>query len=343
MADTLQRSRVLAEFTASVLPVSTEISVEACAVCKTYPGNIRALNLLSFCIRRGSIFALLGPNGAGKSTIVKIFTTLSQPDSGEAKVTGLDVTHYPHLVRNLIGCVPQHSTVDLDSTGRENLTLQGRLYGLRGSSLKNTVSSLLDRLGLSESADRIGREYSGGMQRKLDIALGLVHHPEILFLDEPTTGLDPKARNDLWKEIQQLSQQGMTILLTTHYLEEADRLAQRVAIMERGQVVVEGPPEELKARLRGDSIRIEFASPFPQSRVESALERISGLRELHIESDVLHLRADDGAGMAPTVLLALQSENIRIASVKIAGPSLDDVYLRYTGRTLSKAESDGRS
>ena len=213
---------------------------------KTYPKGTRALDGLTFSVRRGAVFGLLGPNGAGKSTAIKILTTLSQPDSGSATVAGIDVLANPQAVRRAIGCVAQRSSVDMPSTGRENLTLQGQLYDLTGHELKSRVSELLERFRLTEAADRVAKTFSGGMQRKLDIAMGLIHHPKVLFLDEPTTGLDPEARADMWNEIARLSQEGLTILLTTHYLEEADRLAERLAIIDRGRVVVEGTPEELK-------------------------------------------------------------------------------------------------
>ncbi len=186
-------------------------------------------------------------------------------------MAGIDVTKYPERVRRSIGCVAQKSGVDRESTGRENLTLQARFHGLRGAEVKRRTDELLARFGLAEAADRLARTYSGGMQRKLDIAMGLVHSPQVLFLDEPTTGLDPQARASLWSEIERLRGEGLTILLTTHYLEEADRLAQQVAIVDKGRIVAQGGPEELKAELRGDSIEIEFAQTAELSRVEATL------------------------------------------------------------------------
>ncbi len=203
---------------------------------KTYPGGIRALDGLGFEVEPGTIFGLLGPNGAGKSTTVKILTTLSRPDSGTASVDGIDVLRQPELVRRSIGCVGQRSAVDLTATGRENLALQARVYGLQGRGLRSRVDELLQRFGLAEAADRVSTTWSGGMRRKLDVAMGLVHRPRVLFLDEPTTGLDPEARAELWAEVQHLTEsEGLTILLTTHYLEEADRLARRLAIVDRGR------------------------------------------------------------------------------------------------------------
>src|ERR671936_698181 len=194
-------------------------AIEARDLVKTYPGGVRALDGLSFAVEPGTVFGLLGPNGAGKSTTVKILTPLSRPDAGVARVAGLDVARQPDQVRHAIGCVAQRSAVDREATGRENLALQGHLYGLRGRALKRRADGLLERLGLAEAADRVARTWSGGMQRKLDVAMGLIHQPQVLFLDEPTTGLDPEARADMWHEIARLAREdGLTVVLTTHYL-----------------------------------------------------------------------------------------------------------------------------
>src|SRR5213593_979297 len=206
-------------------------AIEASNLRKTYPGGVRALDGLSLAVEAGTIFGLLGPNGAGKSTTVRILTTLSHPDSGEARVAGLDVVRNAERVRRSIGVVGQKHGLDPEATGRENLEMQAEIYGLAGAARRQRVEQLLERFGLAEAAGRLAKTYSGGMQRRLDIALGLVHRPSVLFLDEPTTGLDPEARAELWQEIERLSRdEEMTILLTTHYLEEADRLAARLAI-----------------------------------------------------------------------------------------------------------------
>jgi ABC-2 type transport system ATP-binding protein len=209
--------------------MQTSATIEARDLTKTYK-DVRALDGLGFAVEAGTVFGLLGPNGAGKSTTVKILTTLTRPDGGQASVAGVDVLRHPDRARRAIGLVAQRSGVDLEATGRENLTLQGQVYGLRGAELRGRVGELLERFGLAEAADRVARGYSGGMQRRLDIAMGLIHRPRVLFLDEPTTGLDPEVRADMWAEIAHLSgAEGLTILLTTHYLEEADRLAGRLA------------------------------------------------------------------------------------------------------------------
>jgi ABC-2 type transport system ATP-binding protein len=230
---------------------------------KTYPGGVQALDGLSFTIEPGSIFGLLGPNGAGKSTTVRILTTLSRPNAGRAIVAGIDVLREPEQARRVIGSVSQRAAVDPDATGLENLALQGRLYGLRGDELRRRVSELLDRFTLSEAAGRLARTYSGGMQRKLHVAMGLVHRPRVLFLDEPTTGLDPEARAELWDEIGRLARtEGLTILLTTHYLEEADRLAGRLAIVDRGRIVAEGTPRGSRpSQRRRDQCRAARPGP----------------------------------------------------------------------------------
>jgi ABC-2 type transport system ATP-binding protein len=314
-------------------------AIEAHDLVKTYGGKVRALDGLSFAVEAGAVFALLGPNGAGKSTTIKILNTLSHPDSGSAMVAGFDVLKEPERVRRAIGCVAQKSGVDPEATGRENLTLQGRIYGLRGQALKSHVDELLKRFRLTEAADLVARTYSGGMQRKLDIAMGLVHRPRVLFLDEPTTGLDPEARAGLWEDISRLANEdGITVLLTTHYLEEADQLARRLAIVDRGKLVVEGTPDQLKGELLGDAIHIEFASAEAESNVRGALNLLDGLSEIVVDGHSLHARAAQGATAVPGMLAALESNGLKVASVKVARPSLDDVYLHYTGRTFSEAD-----
>src|SRR6478672_12805389 len=224
-------------------------------------GEVQALDGVSFEVREGEVFGLLGPNGAGKSTTVRVLVTLTHADDGAASVAGHDVRRDPNAVRHLIGYVPQDSGVDQFGTGRENLMLQGRVQGMGGRALRERSDELLDLVGISDAADRIVKTYSGGMRRRLDIALGLVHRPRVLFLDEPTTGLDPEARVALWEEVGRLAaQETLTILLTTHYLEEADELADRLAIVSGGKVVVEGSPAALKAGLRGDAVHVELAN-----------------------------------------------------------------------------------
>jgi ABC-2 type transport system ATP-binding protein len=312
--------------------------IEASDLQKAY-GQVRALDGIGFEVAPGTIFGLLGPNGAGKSTTVKVLTTLARPDAGEARVAGHDVLRDPRQVRRSIGVVAQRSGVDRDLTGRENVKLQGHLQGMRGRELDSRVDELLDGFGLAEAAGRVARTYSGGMQRRLDIAMGLVHRPRVLFLDEPTTGLDPEVRAVMWQEISRLNaDEGLTILLTTHYMEEADQLASRVAIVDRGRVVAEGSPAQLKAGLRGDALHIELEGANVNGNVQGALDGVSGLREVVVEGRSLHARADDGARAVPSVLAALDAHSVPVASVTVGRPSLDDVYLRYTGRSFAEAQ-----
>jgi len=319
-------------------------AIEAEGLVKTYPGDIRALDGVGFRVEAGTIFGMLGPNGAGKSTTVKILTTLSRPDEGRAIVAGFDVLERPSDVRRAIGVVSQRSGVDREATGRENLRLQGQLFDMGGRALEGRVSELLERLGLTEAADRIVKTYSGGMQRRLDVALGLVHQPKVLFLDEPTTGLDLEVRADMWGEITRLaSEEGLTILLTTHYLEEADRLAKRLVIVDRGRVVAEGTPDELKGVLKGDAITVELEEPDLDGRVERALAPMFDVREIQLDGKTLRARSDDGARAVPAVLQALEAGGAPVASVTVSRPSLDDVYLRLTGRSFAEADTAAES
>ena len=317
----------------------TATAVEARDLVKTYPGGVRALDGLSITVQPGEVFGLLGPNGAGKSTTVKILTTLARPDSGSAYVAGQDALRHPDRVRRLIGTVSQRSGADPTATGRDNLLLQGRLYGLRGAELRRRVAELLDRFDLSAAARRAVRTYSGGMQRRLDVALGLVHRPQVLFLDEPTTGLDPEARAQMWAEIGRLAgQESMAILLTTHYLDEADRLAARLAIVDGGHIVVTGSPDQLKGELRGDAVHVELATDHvDESAVRAALDRVPAVRDVGLAGRRLSARADDGGAAAPAMLAALDQARVPVLAVTVARPSLDDVYLRYTGRRFAEA------
>jgi ABC-2 type transport system ATP-binding protein len=338
---------------------STDCAIEAHQLVKTYAvrghkqgapkGEIRALDGLDISVPRGIIFGLLGPNGAGKTTAVKILTSLARPDAGTARVQGVDVLARPGQVRHLIGVVAQRSGADPTATGRENLILQGRLYGLRGEAVHARADQLLAHFGLTGAAERLVRTYSGGMQRRLDVALGLMHRPAVLFLDEPTTGLDPESRAAMWQEIARLAAiEGMTVLLTTHYLEEADRLASRLAIVDRGRVVASGTPDELKGELRGDVVRIELpaeaSAETDRGVIRGVLAGLPEVRDVVVAGRDVSARSDDGAAAVPIVLAALQRAGINATSVAVARPSLDDVYLRHTGRRYAEtqiSEEDG--
>jgi ABC-2 type transport system ATP-binding protein len=315
-------------------------AIEAHDLVKTYPKGVRALDGVTFAVEEGTIFGLLGPNGAGKSTTVKILTTLSRPDEGRAVVAGFDVVRQAHEVRHAIGVVGQKPGVDPDATGRENIHLQGDLYGIPRRELKARVNELLQRFGLADAADRLVRTYSGGMQRRLDVAMGLVHRPQVLFLDEPTTGLDPEARAEMWSEIERLTAEGVTVLLTTHYLEEADRLASQLAIVDRGRIVAEGTPEELKAALRGDALVFELAEAPHNGSAVDALSSLPGLREPSLDGRVLRARADEGARAMPAAIAALEAAGLVVAAATVSRPSLDDVYLSHAGRTFGEADEE---
>ncbi|MFJ1882242.1 ABC transporter ATP-binding protein [Streptomyces sp. NPDC088137] len=315
-------------------------AVAARNLIKTYPGDVTALRGMDLGIEAGAVFGLLGPNGAGKSTTVKILTTLARPDSGTATVAGHDVLRHPDRVRRAIGVVAQKSGADPVATGRENLLLQGRLYGMRGAAVKRRAGELLDRFDLADAGDRQVKGYSGGMQRRLDVALGLVHRPEVLFLDEPTTGLDPEARTAMWEEIARLAgDEGLTVVLTTHHLEEADRLAERIAIVDRGRIVVEGTPDELKGELRGDAVHMELRAGVDTGAVTTALTGLPGVHEALVDGRRVSVRAGDGAAAVPVLLAALERAGAAVAAATVARPSLDDVYLRYAGRRFSEAET----
>jgi ABC-2 type transport system ATP-binding protein len=315
-------------------------AIEAVDLRKSYGEDVQALDGLTFSVPAGTVFGLLGPNGAGKSTTVKILTTLAHPDGGSAKVAGHDIQREPALVRESIGVVSQAGGLDREATGRENLRLQGQVFGMGGRELERRIDELLEQFRLSDAGKRLVREYSGGMQRRLDVAQGLVHKPKVLFLDEPTTGLDPEVRAEMWDEIARLAGAGLTVLLTTHYLEEADRLAAQLAIVDKGKVVAEGSPDELKRELRGDAIHIELGTETAgEAAVREALTRVDGLDEIIFDDRILHARAEDGARTVPAVLAALDGADLEVAAVTVARPSLDDVYLRFAGRTFGEAES----
>lgn len=319
-------------------------AIEAVDLRKSYGEDVQALDGLSFSVSAGTVFGLLGPNGAGKSTTVKILTTLAHPDSGSAKVAGHDILSEAARVRESIGVVSQAGGLDREATGRENLRLQGQVFGMGGRELERRIDELLEQFRLADAGKRLVREYSGGMQRRLDVAQGLVHRPQVLFLDEPTTGLDPEVRAEMWEEIARLAGAGLTVLLTTHYLEEADQLAAQLAIVDKGKVVAEGSPDALKRELRGDAIHIELgAETTAEAAVREALARVDGLDEIIFDDRVLHARAEDGARTVPAVLAALDGADLEVAAVTVARPSLDDVYLRFAGRTFGEAESGDKT
>jgi ABC-2 type transport system ATP-binding protein len=298
-------------------------------------GSVEAVRGVSIEVGRGEIFGFLGPNGAGKTTTLRMLTTLLPIDSGAATVAGYDVRVSPGEVRSRIGLVSQRGGADELASGRENLQLQGRLYGGGRDEVAARVEELIDVLDLGEFADRRVRTYSGGQRRRLDVGLGIVHQPEVLFLDEPTTGLDPQNRANLWEHIGGLRERGTTVFLTTHYLEEADVLCDRLMIMDHGTIVAEGTPRELKRRVAGDAIVVSLRDG------ERAAERAAGLlaaergvREVSTEGSQVRLYVEDGGAALPMVLRLLDRADIALRTMTLSEPTLDDVFLRQTGRSL---------
>ena len=311
-----------------------ELAVEAVGLRKTYPGNVVALNGLEFSVNQGTVFGLLGPNGAGKSTAVKVLTTLIRPDGGTARIMGRDVVEDAGRVRHSIGVVAQRSGADRNATGRENLVLQGQLFGMRTRDARRRAHELLVQFRLEDASDRVVRGYSGGMQRRLDVALGLMHRPSVLFLDEPTTGLDPEVRAEMWNEIERLAAEGMSVVLTTHYLEEADRLASDLVIVDRGVVIARGNPRQLKDDMQGDGVLVELAEHASEQLVHAAAGRIDSLADVVVQDAQLRARCADGARVIPELLAALEAEHVDVISVSVTRPTLDDVYLKLTGRSM---------
>lgn len=318
------------------LPVPS--AIEAVELEKTFGGSVRALDKVTFSVPAGTVFGLLGPNGAGKTTAVRILTTILVPDGGAARVLGHDVVHQAAQVRASIGLAGQYATVDENLTGKENLHMVGRLNHLSTSSSAARASELLDLFHLSDAADRTLKTYSGGMRRRLDVAAALVARPAVLFLDEPTSGLDPQSRIDLWDMIEQLVAVGTTVLLTTQYLEEADRLAQSIAVVDMGHIIAEGTPSELKASLGATVLDIGMSDARAAAEVASLLVSV-GAKAPSVVGSSVELAVDDGPRAAMEALRALDQRAIVPLRFALREPSLDDVFLALTGRTT---ELEGR-
>ena len=300
---------------------------------KDYPAGVRAVDGASFQVQPGSVFGFLGPNGAGKSTTIKILTTLALPTAGRAAVGGFDVVGEAERVRRIAGVALQEIGIDPLMKPMELLTLQGQLFGERRAAAQARAAELLELVGLTEAVDRRAGTYSGGMRRRLDLAMALVHQPKVLFLDEPTTGLDPASRRDVWDEVRRLNRElGITIFLTTQYLEEADELADTVAIIDAGRIAIEGSPAKLKASLGGESINLLFDS---RPSAELALSELNGMGDqLQLDRDVVRLYMSRAAESIPAVLNRLQQSSITPLSLTLTQPTLDDVFLQVTGQRL---------
>jgi ABC-2 type transport system ATP-binding protein len=315
-----------------------EIIVED--LMKTYPGKVKvtAVNGISFQVDAGKIFGFLGPNGAGKSTTIKILTTLALPTSGWAKVGGFDIVSQATDVRRVAGVALQDIGIDPLMKSMELLVLQGRLFGANKSEATTRARELLELVQLSDAADRRVGTYSGGMRRRLDLALALVHQPKVLFLDEPTTGLDPVSRRDVWREVRRLNREiGITIFLTTQYLEEADELADNVAIIVDGKIATEGTPAKLKAAMGEESINLVFETPEIAEQGRTSLERMGD--RIQLDRDTVRLYLSKAAGSIPIVINQLQQVGLTPISLTLTQPTLDDVFLQVTGQRLVASEA----
>src|SRR6188474_3710789 len=299
---------------------------------KTRTGLVEAVAGVDLHVDAGEIFGFLGPNGAGKTTTLRMLATLITPTAGDATVAGADLRREPALVRQRIGYVPQGGSTDPAETGRGELVLQGRLYGMDATTAKARAAEVLAALELEDAADRKIATYSGGMKRRLDVGLGIVHRPAALFLDEPTTGLDPQARARMWEEIRALREHGTTVFLTTHYLEEADALADRLAIIDQGRIVAEGTADELKRQVAGDVITVGVNGA--TERVLETVRLQPFVREASGEDGSVRLYVDRGEEAVPQLLRILDGAGLAPSSIALHRPSLDDVFLRQTGRSL---------
>jgi ABC-2 type transport system ATP-binding protein len=310
-------------------------AIETIALVKSF-GATRALDGLELTIRGGSVYGLLGPNGAGKTTAMRVLTTLLQPTSGTARVLGLDVARDAAAVRRKVSLTGQYASIDEDLTGHENLVLVSRLLGMSWAAARARATELLTAFALSEAAKRQVRTFSGGMRRRIDIAASLVTRPEILFLDEPTTGLDPRSRNQVWDLVRQIAAAGTTVLLTTQYLEEADRLAERMAVIDHGRVIAEGTSRELKASIGGSALRFQLANPDQHAEAHALVTRLLGDGVLpNNDPTAISAKVADAA-VAASVLSALSQASIPLSDFSLGTPSLDDVFFTLTGRPPEK-------
>lgn len=308
---------------------------------KSRQGTVEALRGISLSVEAGEIFGFLGPNGAGKTTTLRILATLLPPDKGHAKVAGHDLIREPERVRASIGYIGQMGGTDYSATGRENLLLQAQLYGMSRRAAQARAATLIEQLEMASFADRFVRTYSGGQRRRLDLALGLVHRPGLLFLDEPSLGLDPQSRALLWKEVLALRAAGATLFLTTHYLEEADSLCDRLAIIDDGRIVAEGTPIQLKQQIVGDVLTLRLERPeVARTPALELLRTYPYVRDIQEKQESFQVYVDQGEESLVKILHVLEAAQIGVASVALARPSLDDVFLRQTGRSLGDQQGN---
>jgi ABC-2 type transport system ATP-binding protein len=309
----------------------TPLAIEATGLVKAF-GETRAVDGVDLAVPSGSVYGVLGPNGAGKTTTIRMLATLIRPDAGSARVLGHDIVSEPDAVRGVVSLTGQLASVDEDLTGRENLILIGRLLGLRRVAAKERAAELLEAFGLAEAATRLVKNYSGGMRRRLDIAASIVVTPQLMFLDEPTTGLDPRSRNQVWDIIRMLVAGGTTILLCTQYLEEADQLAEGIAVIDHGKVIAEGTPGQLKASVGSGALHVRLLDPDQRPEAEQVLARELGTVHLEPDPAALSVQCADGDRGAEAVA-ALTRAGVRIADFSLGQPSLDEVFLALTGHT----------
>jgi len=317
-----------------------EAIIETFDLTKIYNETIVAVDHINLEIKEGEIFGLLGPNGAGKTTTIRMLTTFTKPTSGTAQVAGYDIIKEAAKVRRVIGYSAQEAGVDLNATASENLALFGRYHHLSGQILKVRIKELLELVDLIDVADRLVKTYSSGMRKRLEIATALIHKPKILFLDEPTLGLDVQTRANIWNYIRKLNEEGTTIILTTHYLEEADKLCDRLAIIDHGRIVAMGAPDELKRKIKGDSISLTFSIEnldnlkLIMSKAKQMLTDQAYVKDVRQSGNRLIVYVNNGNSAIPRILHLLQDEGLNVETVTLSRPSLDDVFLMCTGRTM---------
>ena len=322
---------------AATAGASDALAIETRSLTRTFKGGVEAVRGVDLRVAEGEVFGFLGPNGAGKTTMVRMLCTLLPPTGGSARVAGVDVIADPAQVRRQIGVALQEIGLDPVQSGRELLELQCGLYGIRGGRAKARTVELLELVGLSDAADRRTKTYSGGMKRRLDLASALVHSPAVLFLDEPTTGLDPSSRRTIWEEVRRINDAGTTVFLTTQYLEEADQLCDRLAIIDNGAIVAEGTPGELKAKMGHDVVTLALGDA-EAAAIEAAVRPLAGLERVAAGPDAVALYVEDGAGSITEIVRLLEGARIRVGAITVSRPSLDDVFLQATGRRLEGAE-----
>jgi ABC-2 type transport system ATP-binding protein len=306
-------------------------------LAKVYGGKIRAVDGVSFSVREGELFGFLGPNGAGKTTTVQMLTANLRPTAGRATTAGLDVAKHPGEVKRKIGLVFQESTADSDLTGQENMELQAALYSVPSSEAKTRISSLLEQMHVADAADRPVKTYSGGMRRRLELAVGIVHSPKILFLDEPTLGLDPQGRAGFWEYIQQLRKDlGLTVFLTTHYLDEADNLCDRLAIIDHGKIVATGTPAQLKDNLGGDVVTVRVKET--AQNLTALFGQVPGALAVTAQEGGYRIKCGNGETLVPLLVEAASRAGVTVTGISLKRPSLDEVFLQYTGREFREEE-----